>query len=671
MNSKFKMVKNRSLSGLSLPELLVVLALLGLLLAFGANLSRSGRDSMASRVAALQVADLFRSLRNAAMASGDPVAVTLPSAGGTVWTSTCLQILHGVANPRLARVASFRSEGNPASYFLGNYSGPAWSSEVTRGLGAGPDLAAWNSQHSQDPVLYFGSDGRVFSNLEHDQFNYRLVVGTEIVTTGNRLASVFRPYTVSISSLGAVSVEAGLKNGAIQLVSDHPLGGQLSAAPGRPDTTNHRPFYEKPYLRVSPPAQPATLAAVALPSSNYTIPLGGYLTVECYANDPDGDPLYCRCDGEGPKGKGTFSSPAGNAMSWDPEQKSWIGRWTWRPPAAAQVNEEYRIHCHVYDSHGLEADNSIIVGLEPRVTTIQPHRLAFENFPAATSELWVCNWDGTDAHVVLRPSDVSPTATDVGGYPKWSPDNQRLLFSVLDGGQQLYSCTPAGTDLTRLVTGPLAAAPFFWDPQGEGVYTWSDRGTTSSLLRWSSTKPNQTVPTVIGSWPLPFEPSGMFSMHPSGRCVLVNFRDSRRSWPWGTPAPPGVAESWIVWTDHSNHPGKREVIPYFLGMEPTFECSREPAADDRIVAEDTQGALASWPVHFDLATCTTTLGAVRMLPGVSKYQSPQVSADRQWLVGEDTHAKWSLCLVNLKQTNPQPLIIDIPGTWQDNATFSR
>ena len=76
MNSKFKMVKNRSLSGLSLPELLVVLALLGLLLAFGANLSRSGRDSMASRVAALQVADLFRSLRNAAMASGDPVAVT-------------------------------------------------------------------------------------------------------------------------------------------------------------------------------------------------------------------------------------------------------------------------------------------------------------------------------------------------------------------------------------------------------------------------------------------------------------------------------------------------------------------------------------------------------------------------------------------------------------------
>lgn len=639
----------------------MVLFLLGLLIALGAGFGRSAKDGVGTRAGAMLVADQLRALRQRAMTSGHPTAVALPSNNGTVAVANTLQVLQGEASPRLVRVATFANDSGPVQLYLGAYNGPTWSSTRPQGLlGSAPNLTTWNQNGPQDPVLYFAPDGTVYSNVDHDQGRYRLVVAQQIQAVPGNLSAVYKPYTVSVSLLGAVEVEAGLSNGSSTLVSASPFSGSASGLPGTPPNGNSPPSFVAPYLSVSPLAEASTLPTVAVPGSNYTVPLDGYLTVECFASDSDGDPLFCNWTASGPQGSGSFSSPLGNRMSWDSTRGCWVGRWSWRPPKNASAMEQYVLNCTVYDGHNGVANSAPISAITPKASTIVRRKIAYKAVDADGEGIWVCNWDGSNAHRIIRASDISPTAANLA-FPHWSWDNKTIAFVCDDGpSNKIMACTPGGLELRCLVDYPSCRpSGLEWDPGGSYLYAfYNNIGTGEAYIKkWDTSTLNQSSTTYFGPWPTPAAYTYSLSVTPNGKTLLLGFDGI-------------VPQSWVVWTDYSNSPGKREILPY-IGSEPCFDCAT-PAGSDRIVAHlglMPNETLQQWPLTLDPVTCTTTLGtATPLYPGLTGFQSPCVSDDRQWILGQCTSSGTPhLCLLD---NLGNPMVFNLPGTLQDDAGFS-
>lgn len=645
--------------GLSLVEMLVTMLLLGIMLALSFGFSRSSKAGSDTRAGAMQVADLLRSLRQRALSTGHPVAAALPSNNGALSVTTSLQVLQGETNPKLLNVTRYTANTGNIQLFLGTYAGPTWSSTRPQGiLGQGPNFATWNQHGPSDPVLYFAPDGTVFSNVPHDQGNYRLIVAQDIQASAGTLTGVFKPVTISVSLLGAIQVESGLVNGSSGLVQNQPVGGSGLAGPANPSTGNQNPSFVAPHVSIFPRAEASTLTNVSLPGSNYTVPLDGYMTLECFATDPDGDPLFCRWTASGPSGGGSFSSPQGNRMAWDATRQCWVGRWTWRPPSNATVDQQYTINCEVYDGQGGVANGVPILAMMPKTTTILRRKIVHSATDGTGNDyLYVCNWDGTNDHKILACNDISPTAGDLT-FPKWSPSNRSIAFAVSDGGSHyIMLCNPNGQELRTVGTnagGPTRGLE--WSPDGSYIYTLHHFGGNVIIRRWNAGEVGQTSPDPIGSWPDGGATWISFlAMHPSGLFLGLSV---------GT-------ESWVVWTDQSTQPGKLERHPVNTYGEPFFD---EYSGTPRWVY-DTGGAsseLAWRAFTYDEPSCTSTLSPIEnkfLPPGTTGYQSPMISTDGRWMVGQYRSGPNLLCfLMEMTRLEPMHMNLALPDT--DDASFS-
>lgn len=84
-------------------------------------------------------------------------------------------------------------------------------------------------------------------------------------------------------------------------------------------------------------------------------------------------------------------------------------------------------------------------------------------------------------HLVVRTlADGKVTAINTGAhydnFPKWQPHGDRILFtSDRDGGFDLYTVRPDGTDVQRLTRAPGSSAHSSWSPDGKWILFSSGR----------------------------------------------------------------------------------------------------------------------------------------------------------------------------------------------------
>lgn len=648
----------RNRQGFSLAEVLCCLVLLGVVLGLSLGFQRGAKQRSDTRALALHLADQLRGLRQQAMTSGHPCGVALPSAGGSRAVATALHVLQGESQPRLSQVVPIATDGATAQLFLGQYSGPGWSTSRPQGLlGNSPDLSSWNIHGLTDPVIYFSPDGSVFSNAPHDQGRYRLVVAHSIEATAGspaQLTRVHAPTTVTLTLLGAIQVEPGLPGGDGSLLAASAFPPSSPASGSSPGSGNQPPVFVTPYLSVAPRAEESTLANVSLPGSNYTVALDGTMTVECFATDPDGDPLFCRWSCTGPAGSGAFSASQGTPMSWDSGRNCWVGRWSWRPPTGADYDQLYTMNCEVYDSHGLIANSTPISAQLPKSTTIVRRKMVYALKDLGDEGIWICNWDGSNARRLVGQEDIGPNASDFT-FPVLNSESTRVAFACKVGANyQIWRCGTMGQELEQVASYNRIGG-LVWDPRDDYLYTVDDDGANTCIREWEADTLGQVTPSLLASFPnggtMAARP--YIHAHRRGRMLMVQKN--------------GIFH--IIWTHHSNQPGKVELHPC-VGSEPSFG---RQAGVERIVYD--KGASGSETLHwrafsFDEASCTSILDPVEneLMPGHTGYQSPMLSEDGEWVTGQATGAGLRIFLCEL--SSAQPMVLNLPGTKFDYSRFS-
>ena len=634
-----------------------MLCLLSVLLGLSWVSLRGSRERSDSRAGALQIADLLRDLRQQSITSGRPTALALPST-----VSESFYELQGEKDPKVRRVQRLNNNYGNVKAFLGQYAGPTWSTSRPQGLlGSAPTLSTWNSAAPSASLVYFSPDGTCFSDAAHDQGKYRLIVGQQIEASNStppNLLRVYRPMTISISLLGAIEVESGLPGASTGLVLDAPFASSPSSPPPGAGSGNGNPFFVDPKLTVSPKAEAATLTNVTVAGSNYTVPLGELLTLETFANDPDGDALFCEWSCSGPAGSGSFSASNGHRMSWDSQKNCWVGRWSWTPPLTAQPDELYSLNCRVYDASNGVASSVPIAAMLPKVGTIAKGSLVYTAVDGDGRCLWSANWDGTNARKLVRPVDLSATAQSIR-QPKFSPDGRSIAFVATDPAdpspEKLWLCDRNGSNLALLTSylGPRMSG-LAWDPLGSWIYTLHDDGSGTYSKKWKPGVTGQLGPPFFGIYPnVPSGPAAYINAHPQGKMLLYS----------------QAGDLCVVWTDHSAQPGKFERFSGTGAAEPVFDAS---GGSERILYY--KGLLGSeqlfWRsfTHND-ATCTSTVGPEQVLYTGTPFQSPEMSSDGRWLITQDTSGG-RLKLVLFKVPAFQPMTLNLPGTDPDHATFS-
>ena len=104
----------------------------------------------------------------------------------------------------------------------------------------------------------------------------------------------------------------------------------------------------------------------------------------------------------------------------------------------------------------------------------QAHPLAYTVFSDAGPEIWVVYDDGSENRR-LGP----------GGEAAWSPDGQRLAFTLeVDGNADIYIMNAAdGSGLTRLTTHPADDHGASWSPDGSMIAFNSERSGSDQIWR--------------------------------------------------------------------------------------------------------------------------------------------------------------------------------------------
>lgn len=507
--------------GFSLPEVLVGMALASLVLVMGLVQTRHSTNTAETRGMAEEIAEELRAARRLAIAGKAPVALAFASGGGTAGHGRGVYILQGQDRPKIIKGRDFSGDYPRACAFLGYWPVSGFANSRTPLPLVGNDTnfqpSAWPVPHPKDFLFIFTPSGHLTTNgLAHFDGAYHILVSQGISYSGagappGTVASllsyfspteVASPYTVAVTSGGAITVTAGVTASSLSSTTGTITTPKPPAIP-QATSVNADPVLVKSTADPVSPDLPEGVSA--------TVPVEGYLTLRLEVREPDGQTPRMRWTGSG----GTFSSDKPTLMEWDQRRQLWFGEWTWTPPERATEGRQFTLRYTVEDGEGgrltgvLGANGKVEVGSTERISycestesggsriqTVTPegygkrsmavndalhqylpawapggNQLAFyEISKGEATSLCVVNQDGSGFR---RLRTFAADAAFPGfGRPAWSADGTRLAFSEYRGNTGgIYTISSSGANLRQIT----ASAPNVhdsdpqWSPDGNWI----------------------------------------------------------------------------------------------------------------------------------------------------------------------------------------------------------
>lgn len=457
----------------TLLEIMLVMLLMGLVGGMGVFAFRRATRSGEARGVTELVAEELRGARNRALSQRIPVAVVMPSAGGTQGQAQSLYILEGETKPHVTRRVVYSREYPQSQLFVGLWpvAGSAGRDDIQTGAnGQEFTVNHWQVPVPTDYVLMFTPAGTVKSNgWPHFDGHYHLVVSEGVVAaptgppTGSgvstvnyfALSQVGLPSTITISPAGGVSVQKGLTGLTSGVaVRDHALtataGGVLP--PLWTAAGNQDPVVSS--ARLDPPQIPP-----------FKIHPNEKTALVLEATDPDGDPLYVNWTTV-PANTGRFSLASQSKMDWAPGSPGrWRSCWVWTPPEGWAAGSTCQLRYQVSDGQG-GSSTGLIAG---DCTSVPPTRLVFAQTTA----------HGDYEIVTAAPDGKSATFASVEGdqyshfFPSFSPNGQLIASTGWDQmslpQRALFVSKADGSQITKIFQSS--------NNLGDSRPSWSSDGT--------------------------------------------------------------------------------------------------------------------------------------------------------------------------------------------------
>ncbi|MBN9415007.1 MAG: PD40 domain-containing protein [Candidatus Eremiobacteraeota bacterium] len=569
-----------------------MLALVSMVLGISLKSPPSSRAHV--QAAAQIVLSQLRLTREEAASKQSMVGFAFPRQG-CAWAQSCYTL-----EGKITRSTRWDSNCSRAYLWAGLWDGAAVLPGVLKQ--GSYDLNAWTVPYADDALVAFTPSGQALSRLPLVDGAYRLVVGAdftcETVGSGSKLTAVNYPVTINVTPGGSIGLEDGLhqpSSAEVRLVASAPA---QSSAP-RPVPGSGANQSPTGLIQVAP-----TPAAVLPPGVDATCRIGGLLTLQVIAEDPDGDPVRVEwsCD----KGGG-LSHPCQLPVAW--EDGKWRGEWNWSPPPDTPDGEKFVLTCHVSDGRGGQTE--LQLGATGTIQALGDGRIVFGSDRSGNSELYAMNSDGTD---ITQLTD-EPAFSHV--WPRVSPDGRKVLFCsprAGTSGHELHVMNIDGSDI-RQVSNHLTAPAPGWVTCGQGA--WSPDGTR---IVFSSVRTGQAQADV---WTTRVDGSGLTHV---GQITQPAPTDqvAPTEWCWNGVAPyapANVASQFLFCNGDDNH-----LVRFFLDGSPSVPFG--PNQNHVAVSPDVHWIAASGPGGLLVSAWNGSAGATGpALPGTAGAFYPTWSPD--------------------------------------------
>ncbi|MGE0494974.1 MAG: TolB family protein [Vulcanimicrobiota bacterium] len=500
------MKRNRAFTLLELMVSLVVFSLLLLCL----YTLQPTQGQAGAGGAATALSDDLRSLRLAAISTGEPHAFVLPAAAASGF-----YLVRGEHQMQVIRSQDFGRDYSGATAFLGNYPSAATVTLTSPINFPVDDLLLPDPTH---PALIFLPSGEVTSNgLPLFDGCYRLIVSSGATTTGGAsltgtpptsspvaletATQLAEPFTLTINPTGEVT----LAKGAYQANPGVAVQGRLEAAslalPALAGPATTAPQIVATSLQPDP-------SDTHLPAGlDISISDGGYIELLVEAVSPEGAALFCNWTA----GQGVLSSATPTRMEWDSASGRYRSHWVWH---AQNVTGPVTLEVEVTDEFGNVATAASGVNTAYQAgLTAEPGQMLLWTQKDGEHAIWIANPDGSELTPVVTQSDITG-CTGISKYVSFSGDGSWVIFTATVGGSNdLMAASLTGSNIRRL-GGPVGSVaggpgPFTVSRDGTRVAYWGGAVFTAAprvitmdgTLLW-------TGPTTTSAAAMSFSPDG-------------------------------------------------------------------------------------------------------------------------------------------------------------------
>jgi type II secretory pathway pseudopilin PulG len=621
-----KMTRRAKKRGLTLIEICVTMGLVVFVAYLSLSALGPAADKGSTRGLAGAVKEELEATRQLAIRSGQPVALGIPTDGGTAACS--LYRLQGWNTPYVKW-----SGGYEGDYPNLGFAAATWGGPGTGGPASVPpsakyfnfgqvELLAWIPDDKEDDYVFcYLPDGSLITNgLGTVDGKYSVVVASSptfagAVPDGVTISSGTEPWVLLVSPGGGVemikgtpgtSLPAGAGNGAVS-----------NPQPREEFDGESRIYLSEMKVRPNPSG---------LPGEGICVP-GQVVTLEIYAHCPEGDGLFANWTQvpgtvNGLEGSFTYPNQTGSplpneadrmefippnriptdpnlAPKWStgeapaPGTGIWKAQWTWTVPTDSVEGELYNVTANVQNA---EADATIVTSPLPQIqmNPAPTGRMIVERRVSGLWQLWRMNPDGSGEQLI-SPEGVQEMMPSLDKYGtqmaliREGPgglNDRRIVLRSVDGGSETIITNTAGT-YTSVSLSPLGNWVAYRDEAaGELIVARTDgTGSIPPIPQAATSGHGYEVNKFRAGW----SQDGNYVLYENGTTIhsrnLSNGTDTQL---WGPYAPMSNGNIPKLYAPTSySHNGREFVVlsnttnkPFLLSFEVTsYETTHNSSFD--------------------------------------------------------------------------------------------